>query len=147
MSETLRMLEGIRERTAQPRPMLVRWGDTLQALVVASVAQKRTPEGNAWTPRKTVTRVGNRIVARKQSRPKGQLGNVSGRMVASVRTSVGARAVIVEAGAPYARFFSAGTRYQPSRALLPRAQRGPYATAFAGFVRSLADYTVSGRAV
>lgn len=140
------MLSGVRERTATPRPALAQWAETVRELVTTQAASKKTPEGVQWAPRKTVTRVGNRIVARKQSRPKGDLGNVSGRMLASVRTSIGARAVIVEVGAPYARFFAAGTRYQPSRRLLPTSQRGPYGAAFSGFMRSLASYVVSGRA-
>jgi len=146
IDDAQRMLSGIRERTAEPRPALAQWAETVRELVTTQAAAKKTPEGAQWAPRKTVTRVGNRIVARKVSRPKGTLGNVSGRMLASVRTTIGARAVIVEVGAPYARFFSAGTRYQPSRALMPTGQRGPYGVAFAAFTRGLADYVVSGRA-
>jgi hypothetical protein len=145
LDDVQRMLEGIRERTAEPRPALAQWAATMRDVVLDAAAAKTTPEGQPWRPRKTVTRVGNRVVARKQSRASGQLGDVSGRMLASVRTSIGARAVIVEVGAPYARFFSSGTRYQPARRLLPTSSRGPYGEALAGFVRGLADYAVSGR--
>lgn len=145
IDDVQRMLEGIRERTAEPRPALTQWASMMRDVVLDAATAKTTPEGQPWRPRKTVTRVGNRVVARKQSRPKGTLGDVSGRMLASVRTSIGARAVIVEVGAPYARFFSSGTRYQPARRLLPTSSRGPYGEALAGFVRGLADYAVSGR--
>ena len=141
-----RMLAGVRERVAEPRPALAQWAATMRDVVLSAAAAKKSPDGAQWAPRKTVTRVGNRIVARKQSRARGQLGDVSGRMLASVSTSIGARAVIVEVGAPYARFFSSGTRYQPARRLLPTSPRGPYGEALGGFVRGLASYAVSGRA-
>lgn len=145
LDDAQRMLAGVRERTAEPRPALAQWAATMRDVVLDAAASKKSPDGAQWAPRKTVTRVGNRVVARKQSRARGQLGDVSGRMLASIRTSIGARAVIVEVGAPYARFFSFGTRYQPARRLLPTSSRGPYGEALAGFVRGLADYAVSGR--
>lgn len=145
LDDAQRMLMGVRERVAEPRPALAQWAATMRDVVLDAAASKESPDGAQWAPRKTVTRVGNRVVARKQSRARGQLGDVSGRMLASIRTSIGARAVIVEVGAPYARFFSFGTRYQPARRLLPTSSRGPYGEALAGFVRGLADYAVSGR--
>jgi len=147
LDETRRMLEGVRERTAQPRPALEAWAARVGELVAASASSQRTPEGARWAPRKATTRIGSRAYPRRASMPRGPTGVVTGAMIASIRTGVSGRTVSLSVSAPYAEYFASGSRRRgiPSRAILPTRARGPYGEAFANFVDSLASYAVSGR--
>jgi len=139
LDEVTRMLDGVRERMATPRPALEAWASTVEELVSSSAADGRTPEGTRWRLKKATPG--------RRSRSSRQAGVRTGAMLAAIVASVSSRSVTLEVLVPYARFFSSGSRKRgiPSRRLLPSRSRGPYGIAFAAFVASLESFVIRGR--
>lgn len=147
LDDVKRMLEGVRERTAQPRPALEAWAESVGELVAASASAARTPEGDRWAPRKQVARSRGKTYPRRVSAQRGRVGVITGAMIASIRAGVSGRSVSLSVLAPYAAYFASGSRRRgiPSRSILPSRNRGAYGQAFQAFIASLASYAVSGR--
>lgn len=124
LTETEDAIDRVSREIADVEPRLVDLAGRVEALVLESAAEERSPDGRAWAPRKATTVRRGRGSTR--SRDTGHLGVVSGRMLASVRTDVTGSTATIEVTAPHAAFFSGGTSRQPARRLLPESgDRGP----------------------